>query len=232
LNRDGSVDAGFDPGTDALSGEVFTIALQADGHVIVGGEFDVEEGRGGPGIARLGLDGRLDDSFDPGTGTRGGTVFAAAIQADGRVLIGGSFSSIDGVARNNIARLGVDGRIDATFDPGGGTDAPVGAIVLQPDGNAVIGGRFASVDGLLRPRVARVFGGQAAPALSIARSGADVVVSWPATGSPVQLYRTPDPFAPGIWVPAVEPPLTTGGRTSVTVQATAREALFRLLATP
>ena len=42
---------------------------------------------------------------------------ATAVQPDGKILIGGSFSSVLGVPRNNIARLNTDGTLDIAFNP-------------------------------------------------------------------------------------------------------------------
>ncbi len=42
------------------------------------------------------------DGFDPNAN---GTVFATAVQADGKILAGGDFTSIGGQTRNRIARL-------------------------------------------------------------------------------------------------------------------------------
>ena len=56
-------------------------------------------------IARLNTDGTLDTAFDPNAN---GAVFAIAVQADGKILVGGDFNgpnSIGGQTRNRIARL-------------------------------------------------------------------------------------------------------------------------------
>lgn len=82
----------------------------------------------------------------------GGDVFAVAVQADGRSVIGGSFTSIGGVTRNRIARLNPDGSLDTDFNPG--ADDAVLAIAIQPNGRIVIGGSFSQVGGLSRPFLA------------------------------------------------------------------------------
>jgi hypothetical protein len=60
-------------------------------------------------IARLNADGSPDASFDPGTGANN-TVRSVAVQPDGRMLIGGDFTSINGVACWRVARL-LDGLV-------------------------------------------------------------------------------------------------------------------------
>jgi len=60
------------------------------------------------------------------------------VQIDGKVLIGGDFTHVNGTPRNYVARLNADGSLDATFDPGTIFDGPVYALVLQPSGGGQI----------------------------------------------------------------------------------------------
>src|SRR5205814_1814819 len=99
--------------------------------------------------------GDLDPSFNPGTGPND-YVQAVAVQSDGKTLIGGQFTSVNGTTRNRIARLNVDGGVDLTFDPGGGANGRVNAILVQPNGRILIGGSFITVDGTTRTNVARL----------------------------------------------------------------------------
>src|SRR5438093_39442 len=70
-------------------------------------------------FARLESNGSLDAGFSSGSGADG-PVLAAAVQGDGKVLLGGSFASINGTPRTNIARLNSNGSLDLAFDPGAG----------------------------------------------------------------------------------------------------------------
>src|SRR5450432_2593792 len=144
LNADGTLDTSFDPGADNL---VRTLAVQADGRILVGGDFSTLGG-GGTGtttrnhIGRLNPDGTLDTSFDPGAN---GTVRALAVQADGKILVGGDFTTLGGggtgtTTRNFIGRLNPDGTIDTSFDPG--ADNIVRTVAVQTDGKALVGGDF------------------------------------------------------------------------------------------
>src|ERR1043166_1644149 len=54
------------------------------------------------------------DGFDPNAN---GTIWVIVVQPDGKILIGGDFTSVLGVARNRIARLNPDGTVDTAFDP-------------------------------------------------------------------------------------------------------------------
>jgi len=70
------------------------------------------------------------------------------VQTDGKILIGGDFTSVDGIGCTRVARLNADGTFDYNFDPGIGAAAIVRAIAVQPDGKIVIGGDFTSYDGV------------------------------------------------------------------------------------
>ena len=85
-----------------------------------------------------------------------GTVFCAASQGDGKVLIGGDFLLEGAGARTRVARLNADGSLDGSFNPGTGADATVYGLALQLDGKVVIGGDFIYVNGTNRTRVARL----------------------------------------------------------------------------
>ena len=78
------------------------------------------------------------------------------MQSDGKIIIGGSFTSYDGIGRNSIARLNADGSLDIGFNPGTGANNPVHSITLQPDGKIIIGGDFTNYNGTGRNRVARL----------------------------------------------------------------------------
>jgi uncharacterized delta-60 repeat protein len=96
-------------------------------------------------IVRLDKSGNVDHSFSADVH---GSIYSIALQPDGKILIGGSFSTVGGVERNNIARLNTDGSLDLTFNPGGGTNDSVKSIDILPDGNILIGGIFTEIDGV------------------------------------------------------------------------------------
>ncbi len=162
LNADGSLDLTFNPGTGANS-DVQTIALQTDGKILIGGSFTSYNGTTRNYIARLNADGTLDLTFNPGTGAND-FVQTIALQPDGKILMGGGFTSYNGTTQNYITRLNVDGTIDLTFNLGTGANSAVLDIALQPDGNILIGGGFTAYNGIGRNRVARIMGDPIAPA--------------------------------------------------------------------
>src|SRR5687767_11841473 len=68
--------------------------------------------------------GDLDLSFDPGSGVNG-AVNTVALQPDGKIVVGGSFSTVKGLSRTNVARLQADGSGDSGFDLTPGLVGPV-----------------------------------------------------------------------------------------------------------
>lgn len=147
LNSDGSLNPNFKPiiGNQAT---VNVLAVQADDKVLVGGDFHGAGNLMSPKIARYNADGSVDTSFDAfSPGYIDGEVKAIALQTDGKILIGGSFTYFGGVNKAGIARLNADGSRDPTFN--GETTGTVNSIVVQADGKIVIGGLFFAVNGTL-----------------------------------------------------------------------------------
>ena len=153
LNPDGSVDAGFDPGVNNF---VFSLAVQPDGKILVAGSFFTMGGGGEglttrQGIGRLNANGTLDNGFDPGTNNE--AVWPLALQPDGKILIGGSFTGIGGgtgtTPRSKLGRINADGSIDLAFNPGanGTYNDYVLAFATQPDGKILVGGQFTGLGG-------------------------------------------------------------------------------------
>lgn len=157
LNADGTVDTSFaDPDVDY---SVLTVKIQADGKVLLSGNFLALGGVSRNTVARLNVNGTLDTSFvDPLVFDKG-IVAMTAIQADGKVLIGGEFISVGGQPRRNVARLNADGTFDTSFAnqnlPSRFGDSII-ALAIQPDGKILIGGAFLSVSGQPRRNVARL----------------------------------------------------------------------------
>ena len=156
LNSDGTLDGAFPAAAVAPDSAVLALASLGTGKILIGGTFTFYGGVGRNRIARLNADGSLDAGFDPGLGADN-DVWAIAVQGDGKILIGGDFTSYDGTARNRLARLNADGSLDTTFDPGSGADSTVFRIAVQGDGRILIAGAFTEYDGTPRNRIARIW---------------------------------------------------------------------------
>jgi uncharacterized delta-60 repeat protein len=154
LNADGSVDASFVAANGGPNGDVYALALQPDGKVVVGGgfqtiDYQTQSGPAGYGIARFNSDGSLDTGFNVVTGgvLSSGfgfvtTVNGLALLGDGRIIVGGALKSPDPTKTiPPFARLKADGSRD-TYADGAGVLGYVEGLTLQPDGKVIAVGRF------------------------------------------------------------------------------------------
>src|SRR6185436_4533527 len=104
LNSDGTIDPTFITGAGA-NGFVLGMVLQPDGKIIITGGFSTYDGHSSPGVARINSDGSFDATFNVGTG---GSLFggsAVALQADGKVLVGGAFLDFNSSGYGRLVRL-------------------------------------------------------------------------------------------------------------------------------
>ncbi len=154
LNADGSLDTAFNPGVGSTAGEhVAALALQPDGKILVGGVFTALGGQQRTNLGRLNSDGSVDTAFNPGTGSQM-EVDSLIVQADGKILVGGFFSTLAGQPCINLGRLNPDGNLDATFNPGAGST--VNCLALQADGKVLAGGSFSTLAGQTRFYIGRL----------------------------------------------------------------------------
>lgn len=162
----GSLDLSFDPGTSVQNpSAVEAIAIQPDGKIIAVGGFLTYDGQPSKNIVRINSDGTRDETFNVGSGFTApgqdpsgssGRCLSVAIQPDGKILVGGFFTSYNGTSINRIARLNPDGSIDQGFTVGIGSNNAVLDIAVQADGRIVFGGQFTSYNGINRSKVARL----------------------------------------------------------------------------
>ena len=167
LNANGSPDASFNigagvQGTDSPT--VFAMALQTDQKILAGGDFASINNVPQRNLARLNANGSVDSTFNPGTGPNG-WVETVAVEPGGKILVGGGFTSFNGVARRGLARLNSDGSLDTGFEPNLTflDSVRITAIAVQQDGQILIGGLFTEVNEIFRDGLARLNGGNNAP---------------------------------------------------------------------
>ena len=148
LNADGTLDT-FTAAGSGFNGTIITLAVLGDGRVMAGGSFNAFNGTNRNNVLRMAADGTLDTTFAPaGTGLNG-TVPTLALQGDGKVVIGGTFTLYNGTSRNRIARLTSTGALDTTFDPGTvGFNGTVNQLALQSDGKILVAGAFGQFNGV------------------------------------------------------------------------------------
>ena len=179
LNHDGSLDTNFITSlTDSDGTQVSLLAMQTNGQIMVVRNFTSVDGAFA-GLARINPDGSFDTNFNSFVGIAltneitdqygnpyagnplSPTIQALIVQPDGEILIGGTFDSVNGIARTNLARLNPDGSLDGSFTTG--TDqtilffdeygnpnivaSSVSALAQEPDGTIIVGGTFSLVNG-------------------------------------------------------------------------------------
>lgn len=159
LNDNGTIDSSFG-NTVGANGAVYAIALQGDGKILIGGDFTSVNNVLLNHVARLNTDGSVDLTFTNASVNSAigpdGSVRTIAVQLDGKILIGGIFTSVSGATMNHIARLNADGTTDTSFTPGLGANDTVETISLQADTRIVLGGDFTQCNGVTRNRVTRL----------------------------------------------------------------------------
>lgn len=147
LTSSGRLVARFAPRAIVSPTAINSLAIQPNGRIIVGGDFDSHGGILREGITRLLRNGQRDPSFNPGRGTNG-DVGKVVLQPNGRILIAGLFNEVNGVPRLYIARLMQNGRLDRSFDPGSSFNGTVRAMLVTPNGEIYVGGSFTAYRGV------------------------------------------------------------------------------------
>jgi hypothetical protein len=141
----GVADGGFDFDVNVADGEAVRALVLDDGTLYVGGSFASIGGAAVNRLARIDVAAStLAAGFAP-WGASGGDIQTMAIDAGGRLLVGGVFDAAGGIARANLARIGVLGTVDLGWRPG--TDREVRQVGALADGHVLVAGAFWSVTG-------------------------------------------------------------------------------------
>lgn len=148
---DGKVTTDFSRYGDDAAG----IAIQPDGKIVVAGDARLGSGNSAFAVARYDVDGTLDATFGGGDGKvvtqftrRNDGVGSLALQPDGKIVVSGGTGFDARSSKLALARYATDGSLDATFggdgrvtmDLSGDVDY-ANAVIAQPDGKIVAGGR-------------------------------------------------------------------------------------------
>ena len=192
LNADGSLDPTFDARIAAQQYfAVWAMLLQPDGKVVVGGRFETIAGQTRSGLARLDANGSLDPAFHPAIGQSSRTVLTLAARTDGKLLVGGGYETVAGVARNDLAILNQDGSVDAVWRAD--TDGFVTTVAVQADGKLLVAGAFNEVSGQVRNNLARAaFPDAALQSLHLTANGTEPGnVTWSRAGTSPELSSPP-----------------------------------------
>jgi uncharacterized delta-60 repeat protein len=162
LNTNGSWDSAFNSGGSGFGtfNEIFSVAVQSDDQVVVGGNFTTYNGAAVPArLVRVSASGAIDAGFNTGGAGASAKIWQVVIQSDGKIVIGGDFTTYNAVAPARLTRLNTDGTVDTGFNTGGaGFNLRVTALALQADGKIIAAGDFTQYNGssLIPDRIARI----------------------------------------------------------------------------
>jgi uncharacterized delta-60 repeat protein len=186
LNANGSLDtafnAAFDPNPAPI---ILSLAVQADQKILVGGAFTTVASQSRTNIARLNPSGDLDLDFNPGVSGLSPAVYCLALQADGKILVGGIFNSLAGSPHSRIGRLNPDGTPDNLFNAAANSD--VYGLAIQPDGKVLAGGLLSYLAQQPRSFLGRLNALDPA-AQSLNCDG--TTITWMRNGSSCDVWRT------------------------------------------
>lgn len=154
LNTGGTTDGTFGGTGFTLGvGGTIDVDLQTDGKIVVCGTFSAYSGTSSPNIARINTNGTIDGTFVVGTGFDAPTI-NAVIYSSGKIVIGGQFTTYQGVTSNRIIKLNSDGSIDTAWNVlGGFATGEVSSISINASETLLyMGGSFLTFDGVTRVR--------------------------------------------------------------------------------
>jgi len=155
LNANGTIDSAFTPTLDGTNGNwnsVYSLAQQADGKIVIGGEIREINGTNHLNIGRLNLDGTLDNTFNHSVSGLSANVNCLLAQSNGGLIAGGYFGYVTGRSVTNLVRFTAADAVDTNF-----TVYPnnrVNALLKMSDGRILLGGAFTSVNGQPHPGLA------------------------------------------------------------------------------
>lgn len=157
VNIEAGVVLDFNPGFGISStGNVTALARQADGKILIAGNFTSYHHRPVPRLFRLNVDGTIDTTFNIGINPNN-NILKILVQTDGKIIVVGEFTNFNGVTTNRIVRLNPDGSRDPEFIIGTGANNAIRAAVLESNGSIIIAGNFTNYSGTPRVRIARIF---------------------------------------------------------------------------
>jgi len=146
LNPDGTLDRSFAEAVEAgVNGQVNALVLQPAGGVIVGGQFTQVGNVEALNLGRYNVDGTPDKNFGTAPGQElgaNGAVFALTVQPDGKIVVGGNFSTVFGQPRRGVARLNTDNSLDGPLAPQAAISGSVRALAATSGDSFIAGGNF------------------------------------------------------------------------------------------
>lgn len=156
LKPDGTIDENFNTAI-GFNGKIYSTYIQPDGKIIVGGSFTSFNGNNTGRLVRLNADGSYDATFNTSVAASTGIIYDISPQADGKIIIVGSFTKYNNSTVNRIARILSDGSLDTSFITGSGSSSNITSAKVLSDGKILLSGNFISFNGVLINKIVRLF---------------------------------------------------------------------------
>lgn len=159
LNSDGSIDTSFVYGV-GFNDNCSRVRIKVNEKILVTGTFTSYNGSNSSKIIGLNSDGSIDTSFNVGSGFDGSFASPLVVMNDGKIIVGGLFSSYQGVQANSIIRLNSDGSIDYSFQIGSGFNSSLNDVrdlILGTDNSIMVTGAFTSYNSIPANRIIAIY---------------------------------------------------------------------------
>lgn len=148
LPGSGNVDPAFNAGGTGANGLVSAAMALPNGQWLIGGVLTRYNGVAVDRIARLNADGTLDNTFAASSAGANAQILSFSLDAQGRILVGGTFTRFGGQATVGVARLLPSGQVDPVFRADASLVNPVcWAVTPDANGNLLVGGSLGPAPG-------------------------------------------------------------------------------------
>lgn len=184
LNNNFTIDNSFNIGS-GFNNAVYALGLDTANNLLTGGIFTSYNGIFCGRAARLLTTGVYDTLFNIGTGANN-AVLSIASQTDGKILLAGAFTQVNGIFANRIIRLQNDGTYDFLFMSGGGANAPIRQVMFEPTGKVMAAGNFSYLAGQYIGGIGRMINDRIITTGNFSGSicaGSKIMVSYQASGA-------------------------------------------------
>ena len=120
LQTNGNVDTGFNVGV-GVNSTSYSLVEDSNGNIYLGGNFTSYKGTVRNRIVKIDSSGNIDTTFNVGNGASS-SVYKLRQDPDGKILLGGGFTSYNSTSRFRIARANTNGSSDTTLNIGSGVN--------------------------------------------------------------------------------------------------------------
>lgn len=161
LLPNGDLDNSFEVGSGFTgmigSTPVYSVLIQADNKILVGGEFLFYQGLTASKLCRIKQNGDIDTAFVNNLSSGfNNAIYAIEQLADGKIIVGGDFTIFQGSTCNKMACLNPDGTTNLSFDVAGGPAGTVYSLKKTPNNKIMVGGSFNFFNGVMDRALVRL----------------------------------------------------------------------------